>query len=103
MRKDSSRYIFPWFVKFISVVQDGSKKFVNFMRAVRAADSLPTISVESLIPEATLDGLNPTPITIIRLLSALKGIIPVKKMLVQCSITEEKIIISQTKTNNLRV
>ena len=62
-----------WFV-----VDDGFKRFVAFMKAVRAADRLPTISVESLMPEALLDGLNPTHITI-RLLSALKGIIPTSK------------------------
>ena len=68
------------------------------MKAVRAADRLPTVSVESLMPEATSVGLNPTPITMISLLSALKGIIAVKKMFVQCSVIEEKIVISQTKT-----
>ena len=98
MRKDSSRYIFPWFVKFLSVVDEGSKKFVTFMKAVRAADRLPMVSVESLMPEALLDGLNPTHVTIIRLLSALKGIIPSKKRLVQHSVIEKKIIISQTET-----
>ena len=63
----------------VSVVEDRSKRFVAFLKAVRVADRLPAVSVDSLLPEATSDGLNPTPVTMVRLLTALKEVIPIKK------------------------
>ena len=53
-------------MKFVSVTDEGSKRFISFTKAVHAADKLQAVLVETLFPNATSDELHLTPTTIIR-------------------------------------
>ena len=45
------------------------------MKAVRAADKVPSVSIQPLLPEAVVDGFDPSHKSIMRVMSALRGLI----------------------------
>ena len=50
LRKDIDRLVFPWFLIFIKITNEGSKLFVNFMKQVRTVS--PKQEIMPLLPEA---------------------------------------------------
>ena len=100
LRQDVSRMVLPWFLKFVGVVPDGSKRFVTFMKAIRVGGRSPSIKIEPLLPEAIPDGFYPSHDLIMKVLKALKGVSLTRTpgTIVQCSITEQEVIISRTRT-----
>ena len=100
LRQDVCRLVLPWFLKFVGVVPDGSKRFVTFMKAVRAGGRSPSIDIEPLLPEAIPDGFYPSHVILMKVLKALKGVnyTGAQGTVVQCSITEHQVIISRTET-----
>ena len=75
LRMTSGRLVVPWFTKFVSVTPFGSKKFTGFMKAIRAGYKMPSVSIQPLLPEAVVDGFDPSPQSIMRVMSALQGLV----------------------------
>ena len=93
LRKNSGRLVLLWFTKFVSVTSTGSKKFADFMKAVCAGNKMPSVSIQPLLPEAVVDGFDPSHKSIMRVLSALRGLFD-KPIPIDCSKNREKL--SQT-------
>ena len=73
---------------------------MTFLKAIRVGDRSPSIKIEPLLPEAIPDGFYPSHELLMKVLKALKDVshIRAKGTIVQCSITEQQVIISCTKT-----
>ena len=74
LRKNLDRLVLPWFIKFVSVTSAGSKKFTEFMKAIRmdVRNNITSASIQLLLPEAIVDGFDPSHESIMRVMTALQ-------------------------------
>ena len=59
----------------MSVTSAGSKQIAVFMKAVRAGNKMPYVLIQPLLPEAVVDGFDLSHKSIMRVMSALQGLI----------------------------